>query len=337
MQLFYHIFYLINSLLLVNKNENTIKHIYAKHYMPVAHDRIKPKPISTFSFSDPIVSTDSSTCVIPFSRAGNLILIKARADTTEGNFILDTGAPGLILNLTYFRNYPQIGESEGEAGGITGSTTTSSPTMINKLTIGPIKYNKVNAERANLGHIENSKGVKILGLLGMQLLKQFEMIIDYEKNLIYFHLINKKEAKTYKSEQLIDTSIYNSFGITINDNKLFTSGQIGNKKLVFVIDTGAESNVIDSRLPDNLFENFSIARRVKLSGTGSTKIEAVYGDMLNVKIGSLNVSTLPLLVTNLANMCAAYEKCIDGILGFDFLALHKIGFNFVTYKMYIWK
>jgi hypothetical protein len=25
------------------------------------------------------------------------------------------------------------------------------------------------------------------------------------------------------------------------------------------------------------------------------------------------------------------------MLGFDFLSLHKIGFNFVTRKMYIWK
>ncbi|MEO6490132.1 MAG: hypothetical protein ABIO04_09355, partial [Ferruginibacter sp.] len=43
-------------------------------------------------FPDPIVTSDS-TAVIPFTRAGNLILIAARADTTMGNFILDTGAP----------------------------------------------------------------------------------------------------------------------------------------------------------------------------------------------------------------------------------------------------
>jgi hypothetical protein len=29
-------------------------------------------------------------CVIPFTRAGNLIVVKAKVDTTEGNFILDT-------------------------------------------------------------------------------------------------------------------------------------------------------------------------------------------------------------------------------------------------------
>jgi hypothetical protein len=49
---------------------------------------------------------DSSSGVIPFTRAGNLIVVKAKVDTMEGNFILDTGSPHLVLNLTYFRDYP---------------------------------------------------------------------------------------------------------------------------------------------------------------------------------------------------------------------------------------
>jgi predicted aspartyl protease len=308
-------------------------------YNNVYHDSLllKQRISSTTFVNDPIVTSDTPSCIIPFNRAGNLILIKAKADSIEGNFILDTGAPGLILNMTYFRNYPQTGEAEGESGGITGAVGAPSPTIVNSLSFGPIKYKKVNADRANLGHIENSKGVKILGLLGMQLFKQFEMIIDYEKSIIYLHLISKKETKTYKSEQLQDTAAYSIFDITISDNKLFTKGQIGSKKLIFVVDTGAESNVIDSRLPNNLFENFSISKRVKLSGAGSKKIEALYGDMQNVKIGNLDVKTMPLLVTNLEKMCYAYDKCVDGILGFDFLSLNKIGFNFVTNKMYIWK
>src|SRR5688500_8317789 len=74
--------------------------------------------------SDRIVTTDSSTCIIPFSRAGNLILIKGRADTTEGNFILDTGAPHLVLNITYFRNYPSTVIADAEQAGITGAVTS---------------------------------------------------------------------------------------------------------------------------------------------------------------------------------------------------------------------
>ena len=294
--------------------------------------------ISSDFINDPVVTSATPDCTIPFNRAGNLIVIKAKVDTTEGNFILDTGAPGLILNMTYFRHYSSSSHQADESGGITGSVAASSPADVAKLTLGTINYSRIEADRINLGHIENSKGIKVLGLLGMQLFKRFEMIIDYENNLIHLHLISKKEARTYKNDMLKDTSAYNEFPIDIKDNKLYTYGQMAGKKLTFILDTGAESNILDSRLPDKIFENVSITNRVLLAGSGNTKVEALTGDMRNFKIGGRDIGNLPVVVTNLEKMCKAYDdQCLDGMLGFDFLSLHKIGFNFVNLKMYIWK
>jgi len=290
------------------------------------------------AFPGPIVSSDSASCTIPFSRAGNLIIIKARVDTLEGNFIMDTGAPHLILNMTYFRDYPSAGEQEDSQGGITGNVASTSPTDVPQLSLGPIKYNRLHAHRINLGHIENSKGIKILGLLGLSLFSQFEMIIDYEQSVIHLHLISKKErSMPFHHPMLADTGKYTISPIDIVEDKLLVLGMLAGKKLNFVIDTGAESNVMDSRLPNKLLENVSITRRVMLSGTGNRKIEALYGYMKNIQIGKQGLTTLPVIVTNLEKMCYAYNRCIDGMLGFDFLSLQKIGFNFVSRKMYIWK
>ncbi len=287
---------------------------------------------------DPIITSDSASFMIPFSRAGNLIIIKAKVDTTEGSFILDTGAPYLILNMTYFRDYPATGESDDGQGGITGQAMATAPTNVSTLSFGPAKYFKLHADRINLGHIENSKGIKILGLLGLQLFKEFEMIIDYQKSVVFLHWIRKNEKSIpYHHPMLKDTSLYTTTPINIREDKLLTDGYIGGKKLTFVIDTGAESNVMDSRLPNKVFENINITRRVILAGTGNKKLEALYGDMKNMKIGNRDMASLPVLVTNLANLCFAANQCIDGMLGFDFLSLQKIGFNFVSRKMYIWK
>lgn len=296
-------------------------------WLPVLTDR-----------ADPVVRVDSTDSVIPFTRAGNLILIKARIDSLEGNFILDTGAPHLVLNMTYFRDYtPSRHISAEESGGITGTASSLAPTDIGELSMGPIHYSKIIADRVNLGHIENSRGVKILGLLGVQLFKRFEMIIDYENSLLYLHLIGRKEASTYQSPQLSDPETYHTFPINIQDHKLLTNVHVGGKKLIFVIDTGAESNVLDSRLPDRIFENVAITRRVVLRGSGTSEVEALYGNISNMKMGNLAISSLPVLVTNLEKLCFSYDRCIDGMLGFDFLSMQKIGFNFVRNKMYIWK
>ncbi|MBS1732332.1 MAG: aspartyl protease family protein [Bacteroidetes bacterium] len=285
---------------------------------------------------DPIVSSDS-TSVIPFSRAGNLILIAATIDSVKGNFILDTGAPGLVLNLTYFRHYPQTHSSDQEQAGVSGGAAGRIQTEINELRFGRIKYHKVEADLVNLGQIENSKGIKILGLLGIELFRQCEMIIDYEKSLLYLHLISKKETRDYQSELLKDTAEYSIFHFDITENKIITKLEIAGKKLRFIIDCGAETNLLDSRLPDKIFENVTLGRRVKITGAGDGKTEALYGNLNNMKVGSQAITNLPVLITNLEKSCLSYISCTDGILGFDFLSLHKIGFNFVKRKMYIWK
>jgi hypothetical protein len=282
-------------------------------------------------------ANDSISCILPFSRAGNLILIRAKADSTEGNFILDTGSPMLVLNLTYFRHYTTTVRTDAEEGGMTGTGAPVLETTVKAFNLGPIVYNRMVANLVNLGHIENSKGVKVLGLLGMKLFRQFEMIIDYDKNLIYLHRISKKEGKTYMHEMLKDTAAYKTYAVDIYNDKVLARTELAGRKLRLMIDFAAETNVLDSRLPDNIFENIAITRRVILNGIGGQKVEALYGDLSNMKLGDDAIRTLPVLVTNLSNTCLSYEFCIDGILGFDFLSLHKIGFNFVNRKMYIWK
>ncbi|MBV9962794.1 MAG: aspartyl protease family protein [Parafilimonas sp.] len=283
------------------------------------------------------ITIDSVSCIIPFTRAGNLIVVKAQADTTAGNFILDTGAPNLVLNLTYFRNYPTTMITDGEQAGITGSSPFIIQTTVKSFSLGALNYHDQQADVTSLGGIENTKGLKILGLLGFELFKDCEMIIDYEKSVIYLHRITRKEAATYQNEMLDDVAAYTTMPIDITDNRIIVHSEMVGKNLKFIIDCAAENNILDSRLPDKIFNNVDVIRRVVLSGVGNKKVEAVYGNVKNIKIGEEKISNLPFLITNLEYTCFAQGGCIDGVLGFDYLSQHKTGFNFVKHKMYVWK
>lgn len=295
------------------------------------------KALPSSSFPDAFLPDDSASCAIPFIRAGNLIIVKARVDTIEGNFILDSGAPHLVLNLTYFRHYQATVEAEAEQTSITGTANAVMKTKVAAFNLGTLDYYHTEADLVNLGHIENSKGIKILGLLGMELFKQCELFIDYEKNTLYLHRIGRKEASSYKSEHLGDTSTYRTFPIEILKNRIIATTTMDGKKLKFVIDCAAESNVLDSRSPNRVMENVTITRRVMLTGSNNRKVEALYGNVTKLTMGELELGNLPVLITNLERTCFSDLGCINGVLGFDFLSLQKIGFNFVTRKMYIWK
>jgi predicted aspartyl protease len=280
---------------------------------------------------------DSVSVSLPFTRAGNLLLIQAKVGEQEGNFILDTGAPYLILNLTYFRDAKLLPVTEGTRGGITGSVTTVERTLVDSFRINELRYEDLEADLINLGHLENAKGVKILGLLGMQLFRQCEMIIDYESNLIHIHRIGRKEAKTYKHALLKDAGSYQMIPVTLRDDMILVNGELAGKKLVFLVDSGAESTVLDSRLPNTVFDSVAITGRMMMRGSGIKKVEALQGDMKNLRIGNHERESMPVLITNLEKMCFSYDECLDGMLSFDFLSLRKIGFNFVKREMYIWK
>lgn len=255
----------------------------------------------------------------------------------EGNFILDTGAPYLVLNLTYFRDYPVTQVAGEEQTSIAGRGASLSRTQIKELSFGTLQFFRMDADLANLGNIENAKGIRILGLLGVELFKQCEMVIDFERSLIYLHRTRKKEAKSCVQELLKDTSLYRTFPIQYINNRIVTETEIGGRKVKFIIDCAAESNILDSRLPNHIFELVTVSRRVKLTGPGDQKVDALYGSLSQLKMGSRLIDNLPVIVLNLEYTCFAEGNCGDGVLGFDFLSRQKIGFNFVTRKMYLWK
>ena len=312
----------------------------------LAHnDSIKKSSGDTLSFHkkprpgilDLLSRDDSSSCIIPFNRVGNLILIKARADTIEGNFILDTGSPYLVLNVVYFRNYPVTPLSHEDQTSVSGTSAAVEQTSVKHFSFGSLNYYWEKAGLIDLGHIENSKGVKILGLIGLRQIQQCEIIIDYNASLIYIHRIGRKEARTYRSEQLKNNAAYSTIPISIEDQKVIAKTEMEGKKLQFIVDSGAETNILDSRLSEKIFEHVDITGRLNIRGTGNSIVEALQGNLKGMTLGTEKIGSMPVLITNLEKTCFSVNSCISGVLGLEFLPLQKIGFNFVTRKMYLWK
>lgn len=300
-----------------------------------AEIRLPHLPVTIFTLT--AATADSSIIAIPFSRAGNLILIKGKADTTEGSFVLDTGCPGLVLNLTYFRHYPQHKDEAAEQNGITGIVEGSVQTRIADFSFGHKHFYQLDADLVNLGHIENSKGVKVLGLIGMALLENYEMIVDFDKNLLYLRTARRKEPETNQHPLLLEPDTYITIPVELTANRLIVKAAIAGKKMRLLIDSGAEINILDSRLPDAVFDLVEITGRTLLNGVGAAKVEAVQGNLAQLEIGGRQLSNMPVLVTNLEKTCFSGSGCADGVISFDLLSNRKIGFNFVTRKMFVWK
>lgn len=270
---------------------------------------------------------DFKTLIVPIKRIQNLIVVEARIDTLIGNFILDTGSPILVLNKTYFRKGWDANLSAVNATGRT--VTPVMRTNVEDFAIRELYFENLPADINDLGHIENHRGIKILGLLGVSLFTSFEVVIDVNKSVMYLHRLDEKGMVPEK-ERVVTSEPSLKIPFKLTRNTITVDVTIGGKKLLFCVDTGAEANALSIRLPGKILETFRVSKRMILVGTGGTQTEVLLGTVDDMIIGNRSFKNMHAAITRLDDLGQAYGRSIDGILGSNFLVKGIISINFVT-------
>jgi hypothetical protein len=295
-------------------------------------------PIGHISFpqaqlQDPDGEGDFKTLIIPIKRAKKLIILQAKIDSTEGNFILDTGAPYLVLNQTYFRDAIRYGDAE-ETGGINGDATAFH-TVVNSFNIAELYYDRLRADVTDLSAIENSRGIKVLGLLGTKLFSKFAITVDLFQNVIYIHKLDKDGNIPAGEQTYHDPFLKIPFNYS--NNTIYLKAEIADNTFWFAFDTGAETNLIDYRLSKRIMPSVQVISRSKLTGIGGSTYELIYARFDKLFIGGRTFENNKFLIASMDKMGKSYGHSVDGMLGFDFFARGVFTINFVKkeFEMYI--
>lgn len=272
---------------------------------------------------------DFDTLKLPLKRAGNLLIVEASVDGIRGNFILDTGAPGLILNTTYFRE--KAIRKNRTSVGIAGTTTGVYEMEVNKLQISNLYYEKILVELTELSHIENSKNIQIYGLLGTALFEELEMYIDIRRSTLT--LVKPSKNVTPKRNADVNTLL------SVSNNALIIPLKVNGKILNTCFDTGAEMLVLDPLLPNKILNDVQLTKRLNVTGTGGQKTEVWSGTLKSLQFGKLEIKNTEVLITNLQQLSEVYGQPIDAIIGFALLDKGIIYINMRKnqFAMYLYK
>ncbi len=286
---------------------------------------------------DPVFEGGSNTVTIPMKKAGNLIIIEAQVDTMVGNFVLDTGAPYLVLNATYFRDMPHLGEQE--ANGVNGTSSGTFRTQVRNLSLGfDLRFNRLAADVTDLSSIENSKGIKILGLLGTQVFRKMAITVDHFHNVLYLHKLDAK-GEIAPAERVFNQPEMRTAFKYMND-VIFIKGQIADRSFWLAFDTGAECNLLSNEAPQAVIKHMTVVSRSKMIGVGGKGgAELIYANFDRLVIGNYLFSNNRILITDLGHLGKAYGGSVDGVLGYDFFARGIFTINFAKkeFEMYIYK
>jgi hypothetical protein len=284
--------------------------------------------------SDPDPYGDFTTLTVPIKRAGNLIIIEAQVDSLEGNFILDTGAPYLVLNTTYFRDAPKIDDQE--AGGINGASSGTFTTVVHDFSILDLHYSKLTADVTDLSALENGRHIKILGLLGTRLFSKLAITVDLFHNVLYIHKLDE-DGNIQHGDQLFEHPQLKTSFRYMRD-VIYLKGAIDDKVMWFAFDTGAEVNLLDYSHSKKMISSMQVINRSKLTGIGGSGFEIINAKFDKLVIGDQLFLNNRILITNLEKMGSFYGQSVDGILGYDFFVRGIFTINFVKkeFEMYIY-
>lgn len=265
------------------------------------------------------------TTVAPFDLVNGMILVRASVNGALGNFILDTGAPGMVINSK------ETGKKSDYIATGVGGELEIGETTIRDFKWGIIEKDKVEAFTIDLSHFEKAVGRPLTGLIGHEILQQYEVYFDYPNSVIkMYDMDTAKKMRKDKTPSVV-VPFY------MNGHLPVIAIKVGNKKAFLGIDSGAEANLLDDEYYEMLEKNYLTDHAVEtVIGLDKKEQEAALATVSSSSIKRAQMPDMEFLFLDLDGLNEQFDNRLDGLLGFPFFQQHAISINYNNRKIYVW-
>lgn len=266
-------------------------------------------------------ATEGESTVQPFDLHRNLIFFPARIDGRQGNFILDTGAPTLLLNRRTDTNAAAYTTGYGAGGEVSYDHQ-----RVESLEFAGQHHGRTWALALDLSAMETRTGRTIDGFVGYEQLWNRELRIDYADR--EFQVL-KSERRPQHSGAAPDHVLPLEFV----DHLPVVTLRVGKRKLRFIIDTGAGTNLID--------QNYTAlteptGRMMNVQGLDGNDVNRELVVLTNPRELRLSEAQRTFVDAELSHLQTPGQPPLAGILGSAFLSNYCIGIDYRRAKLYLW-
>lgn len=294
----------------------------------------RPSPLIACDLVFPqAIQAGRHTVRIPFTWVGRLATVVARIDTVEGIFIFDTGAERLLLNERYFTGDSRLHGYTQQ--GITGAGKAVFRKQVDTLKWDNLYLPDVVANVLDLSHIEQVRNMRVVGIIGYEVFKGYEVLLDYPYRQI---VLTKLDREGYRLDKdAFGEEPFDSLDFVLSNHGIVLKASVDGHPLMFNLDTGAEINLLDRKVPRKVLKQFKVLKRVDLMGTGSETLEVLAGTLAEVKCGAQRNGPMRTLLTNMDQLSEIMGTHIDGVLGFEYLRPRRTLINYTRRKVFFFK
>ena len=290
---------------------------------------INPLTLPLFLSAHLLLASNPPVTVVSFGSNHGLIMVMAEVDGKSGFFILDTGAPDLILNQRIFHGT----ETDELFRDINGADLNMQAKTV-RLSIGGFKM-IADAFITDFTSIEEATNLHVLGVIGNSIFKNTEVVFDFVfKELTIYRLDRKGDPLQVRSlhEPPLEAMPFELKGsMPVID--IFIGGQ--NRKMA--IDSGAGMNVLDEEHRLDIEPWVEQMEEKYLVGFGR---EPKLTPAVLVAKSSVGAIQCPPMRTFLVSLKDLNEELpgpkLDGIIGFEFLSRYRVAINYKKMEFRIW-
>ncbi len=259
---------------------------------------------------------------VSFEIAGGLIVVEARLEGRSGFFILDTGAPTLVVNRK--RN----GGSTEKALSAVGSFLVER-VEVGRFEWGGIKKTALEAIALDLDHLEEACGRPLMGLIGYQIFADREILIDSRRmKILFFKGTDNDLAR-------LATPLRTMPFVLLGHLPVITA-QIGEQSFQFGFDSGSTGNLLDqagfNRIPETEVA-FVHYREVRCVNKEIRKIPVFRTPSFSLRGGAF--AELEFMVLDLSHLQDSTVS-IHGLLGYPQFRNLLFSINYPHRQLNIW-
>ncbi len=266
---------------------------------------------------------------IPLKLIGQTIFFEATVDGHDGNFILDTGSPGMILNNRLFAGHESL-FSDGLIVDMSGEKNRSLFYQVKEAAIASYQLPNELARVTDLSGIEAMKGISVAGIIGFRSFKKTELILDIEQRLL---IINQQKNNDETAAEKFGYFKTDSLSFQLNGHIPYVHGFLKDKPILLGIDTGSEINILHLGNLKGQTSLFKAMGRVLMQGVGTAPEKRAYGQVdsivINGKQQKLEAALVDLISFNKTRVVP-----LDGILGTPYFHSSVVVINYRKKKLY---
>lgn len=275
------------------------------------------------------IAPHSGPVIVPFTSTDPLPTVKVRVNGHEGHFVIDTGAPDIVLDADFAKALHIASQSAGQGLFAGGRRAAATRTHVEHLQVGGLAIDNVPATVLPVNGLGSAH---IDGILGTGFFYRFLTTLDYGHARLI--LEPKRESAAFEQGALARGDALVPMWL-VGDHFIFAQAHVNDGPIgLFNIDTGGTFGVQLTKAALDA-SHITLDEAHKQTGMGGGGPVTFIPFSANVSLGSITRDGISGTYTPEGDPYGIFPFTVSGSISQNFFAHSAVTFDFEAMKVVV--